>query len=422
MVEARMDGIGEAVDGGWVWARLEELATFGALPNGGVRRLSLSGEEREATRRIAEWTDALGCRLLTDAFGNLFIRRDGTADLAPVVTGSHVDTQPAGGRYDGAYGVVAGLALLEALQRTGTRHRRPIEVVAWTNEEGSRFSPGTMGSAVFAGAANLARFLETTDSAGVPMGEELARSLALLDSLGAERRPFGFPIHALIEAHIEQGPILEAEGVPLGVVAAMQGPAWYRFMVEGEAAHAGTTPRSARRDAFLGASELAAALRAETLDPEDAVRFTIGRFEVSPGSPNTVPDYVLFTVDLRHFKASVLDRIDRAFAALAGKEWARCRVTMTRDMRLDPVTFSTRLVERLETAAARLGLPTRRMLSGAFHDAAYLARHCPAAMLFIPCAGGVSHHPAERITPEDATAGARVLAEAVLSLADEAAE
>lgn len=152
------------------------------------------------------------------------------------------------------------------------------------------------------------------------------------------------------------------------------------------------------------------------------MRFTIGRFEVSPGSPNTVPDRVLFTVDLRHFDASILDRIDRAFEALAGDEWARCRVKMTRDMRLDPVTFAARLVERLETAAVRLGLGTRRMLSGAFHDAAYLAHHCPAAMLFIPCAGGVSHHPAERITPEDAKAGARVLAQAVLPLANEDAE
>lgn len=168
-----------------------------------MRRLSLSDEEREATKRLAHWAQALDCRLLTDAVGNLFIRREGMADLPPVVTGSHIDTQPAGGRYDGAYGVVAGLALLEALQRTGMRHRRPIEVVAWTNEEGSHFSPGAMGSAILAGAADLAGHLQTTDPADVRMADELARSLALLDALGAERRPFGFPIHALIEAHIE---------------------------------------------------------------------------------------------------------------------------------------------------------------------------------------------------------------------------
>lgn len=412
-----MNAIGEAIDGDWLWRRLEELAAFGARDDGGVCRLALSQGERDATRRLADWAGAMGASMHTDAIGNLFFRREGREDLTPVVTGSHIDTQPMGGRYDGAYGVLAGFALLEALARTGTTHRHPIEVVAWTNEEGARYSPGAMGSAAFTGHGKLEDYLKVADPDGVRLEDELAVTLASLDALGARRRDFGFPIHALVEAHIEQGPILEAEGVPVGVVTGVQGPAWYRVEVKGEAAHAGTTPRAARRDAFVGASELARAMREAAQDPEDTIRFTIGRFEVLPGAPNTVPDSVRFTVDLRHVEAATLDRLDGVLRELAAREWAGCTASLTRDMRLDPIAFPQDLVDAVEEAGAKLGIATRRILSGAFHDAAYLAAHCPSVMLFIPCARGVSHHPSESITPQDAAAGARVLAEAVLSLA-----
>ncbi|PMR77213.1 M20 family metallo-hydrolase [Billgrantia endophytica] len=409
--------IGALLNGNWLWDRLNDLAAIGALSNGGVCREALSDGERSALVLLAEWAGQLGCTIHTDAIGNLFIRREGIEALPPVLIGSHIDTQPVGGKYDGTYGVLAGLALLEAFHRAGVEHRRPIEVVAWTNEEGSRFSPAAMGSACFTGHADHETLRELRDVDGTRLGDELDRTLLKLERLGATRREFGFPVHCYLEAHIEQGPILEAEGAVVGIVNAIQGANWYQFEVRGSVAHAGTTPRALRKDAFAGAMELAAALREQATDPDDEVRFTIGRFILQPGSPNTIPDSATFTVDLRHYDNTLLERLDLAFSKLAERKWANCSVEMRREMCLGTVRFDDGLLNVLERTAKRQGIEYRRLSSGAFHDAAHLARHCPSAMLFIPCEGGISHHPHERITKEDAIAGARVLAEAVISIA-----
>ena len=407
-----------AVDGGWLWERLNALAAIGGRQDGGVSRSALSEGERQAIGLIAGWADELGCRIFSDAIGNVFVRRDGIEDLPPVVTGSHIDTQPVGGRYDGTYGVVAGLATIEALHRTGTLHRRPIEVVAWTNEEGSRFAPGAMGSAAFMGFEDVDVLRERRDCDGVSLGKELDRNLAALESLGAEQRAFGMPFHAFVEAHIEQGPLLEEAETPIGIVEGVQGLAWYRFDVEGVAAHAGTTPLEGRHDAFLGASELAANLRQAAIKASPQVRFTIGRFEVLPGSPNTIPNHVGFFVDLRHFAPDVLDGLHRIFTDLCNGVWQGCTISMSRQMRIEPVQFSQMVTNELEVSARRLKVPFTRLRSGAFHDAAHLAAHCPTSMLFIPCKNGISHHPDESIKFSDAEIGGRVLAHSVLSLAN----
>ena len=405
------------IDGSWLWDRLQATARIGRTDDGGVARLAYSGDERALIGEMAGWARDLGLTLFTDAAANLFFRREGLEDLPPVVLGSHIDTQPTGGRYDGAYGVIAGLAVAEALHRHDRRFRRPIEIAAWMNEEGCRFSPGTTGSALFTGALALDDAREAMDEEGTRLGDELDRHLDLLAGLGVEQRPFGFPMHAFVEAHIEQGPVLEKSGYDIGIVTAAQGPIWYRVEVEGVAAHAGTTPRANRRDAVQGAMELAAAMRGETLDAADEIRFTIGSFDVSPSSINTVAERVVFTVDLRHLDQAVLDRIDARFRAFAARTWAGCDVRLIEKMRRPPVAFDPHVREALKAGAA--GRPYLELPSGAFHDAVCLVPHCPTGMLFIPCRDGVSHHSSEHIEPAHALAGAEVLARTTMLLAEE---
>lgn len=405
------------IDGEALWRRLQELATFGARSDGGVDRPALSATERAARRRLIEWADALGATSHIDPAGNMFFRRAGIDDLDPVLFGSHIDSQPNGGRYDGAYGVVAGFALLEAAARAQLVHARPIEVVVWNNEEGSRYSPGAMGSALFAGQIGLDALRDVQDADGLRFADELEATIVDAKAAGARERKLGFPVHAFIEPHIEQGPILEREGLPVGIVDGIQGLRWYRVTVHGSSAHAGTTPRAARRDAFVGAAELAAALRAPTIDSEDAVRFTIGRFRVFPGSPNTIAERAEFSVDLRHNDDALLTSLDEVFAELAQRSWSGCSVEMERVMTLSPVSFDERVISLLEQGARTSGRSYRRMTSGAFHDATHMASLCPTAMVFIPCAAGISHNPLERIEPHDALAGAEVAIAAIVALA-----
>src|SRR5919201_2916864 len=291
-----------------LWQRHMDLASIGATGRGGVNRQALTPEDVEARLRLLAWAASRGFSASVDAIGNVFMRRPGSDPTAsPVVAGSHLDTQPTGGNFDGVYGVLAAFEVLEAASDAGVVIHRPLEVVVWTNEEGARFQPTTMGSAVFAGALPLETALATTDAAGICVAEALAETLQRLAI--PQQRMFRFPMAAYLEAHIEQGPILEAAHHTIGIVSGIQGLRWFQVEVTGEEAHAGTTPRRIRKDALVAAVRMVTALQDLMNDAADTVRFTVGRFEVAPNSPNTVPSRVLFTIDLRHPDADVLSRL-----------------------------------------------------------------------------------------------------------------
>ena len=414
---AEQGDLAGAVSEARLWQRHVEMAKIGATPKGGVNRLALTEEDNRARQLLCSWAAERGYAVFADGIGNLFVRRAGSDDkAAPVMSGSHMDTQPTGGRFDGMYGVLAAFEALEALDDAGIRTRRPIEAVAWTNEEGSRFQPGTMGSAVFAGDMSLESCLTVVDSAGVRLGEALKKSMAATPR--AVERPFKVPVAAYVEAHIEQGPRLEIAGRPIGVVTGIQGSRWYTVEVTGEEAHAGTTPLAARKDAFRAASAMVQALQELMADPTDTVRFTIGRFEVMPGSPNTVPGRVLFTIDFRHPENETIvrlgDQIEPICKALAGP----CSVSVTRTSHHESTWFDREVVDLIAKASDELGLPKMELFSGAGHDARCIAPLCPTGMIFVPCAGGVSHNEAEDAMPSDLAAGARVLAQVLRELAD----
>lgn len=396
---------------------LATVAKFGARSDGGVARLALDDNDTRARLWLVEQANALGATASVDAIGNVFLDIPGSdPELAPVVTGSHLDSQPAGGKYDGALGVLAGLEALRALKQAGFAPRRPLSLVSWTNEEGARFSPGTSGSAVFCGVRSLNETRSVEDSDGNSLGRALDTCLAELDAAGVPRRPLATPMHAFLELHIEQGPILEREGAPVGVVEGIQGVSWFEVTVSGSANHAGTTPRAMRRDALEGACALATALREAARDSEDRVRFTIGKFAVSPGSVNTIPDQVTFTIDLRHPEAATLKALEAEFNKLAQQTWANCQATLTSLSRVEPVDFPATLTDLLDNTAQQLCIHAPRLVSGAFHDSIHLANHCPTAMLFVPCRDGLSHHPDEHTELDDAVAGTQLLAASLASL------
>jgi N-carbamoyl-L-amino-acid hydrolase len=396
---------------------LANVAMMGGRSDGGVARLALDDNDTRARLWLIEQASALGAKASVDAIGNVFLDVPGSEpELEPVVTGSHLDSQPAGGKYDGALGVLAGLEALRALKQVGFTPRRPLSLVSWTNEEGARFSPGTSGSAVFCGVRRLEETRQIKDSDGVNLGSALDACLAELDATGVPRRPLATPMHAFLELHIEQGPILEREGAAVGVVEGIQGVSWFEVSVSGSANHAGTTPRAMRRDALEGACALATALRETARDSEDRVRFTIGKFAVSPGSVNTIPDQVTFTIDLRHPDAATLKALEAEFNALALQAWAGCQATLTSLARVEPVAFPATLTALLDDTAHELGVTAPRLVSGAFHDAIHLANHCPTAMLFVPCRDGLSHHPDEHTELDDAVAGTQLLAASLASL------
>lgn len=409
--------VASAVSESRLWQRHVEMAKIGGTPKGGVNRLALTAEDNRARQLLCAWAKQRNYQVFIDGIGNLFVRRPGTdKDAAPVMSGSHMDTQPTGGRFDGMYGVLAAFEALEALDDAGVETKRPIEAVAWTNEEGSRFQPGTMGSAVFAGMKSLETCLGVVDSTGVSFGEALKGSLAATPE--AVQRPFKIAVSGYVEAHIEQGPRLEIAGKPIGVVTGIQGSRWFTIEVTGDEAHAGTTPLAVRKDAFSAAVAMVQALQELMEDPTDTVRFTIGRFEVMPGSPNTVPGKVLFTIDFRHPEDEVIarlgDQVEPICKALAGP----CGVTVTETSRHPSTWFDRKIVDMVARATDALELPKMELFSGAGHDARCMQPLCPTGMIFVPCAGGVSHNEAEDASPSDLAAGARVLASVLRELAD----
>ena len=391
------------------------MARIGATGRGGVDRQALTPEDAEARSLLAEWATTRGFGVFLDEAGNLFVRREGSDPSAPaILSGSHLDTQPAGGNFDGVFGVLGAFETLEALEDAGIGHRRSIEAVVWTNEEGCRFAPGCTGSLVFSGQHDIEDLWEAVAPDGAVMKDELERTLASLPS--AARRG-GSAVAGYVEAHIEQGPRLEEEGLTVGVVTGIQGSASFEVTVTGEEGHAGTVPLAARRDAFRSAHAVIDALQRELADPEDTVRFTVGRFGVWPGSPNTIPGKASFTIDLRHPDAACLrwavDRVAELSALHAGP----CDVAVAcRDCAL-PVDFDPGVVERIGRVAGELGIPAMPMASGAYHDARNLAPLCPTGMIFVPCERGISHNEAESARAEDLAEGTRVLADVLCEMA-----
>ena len=406
-----------AVDERRLCDRLDAMARIGAIPGQGVNRPALSPQDIEARALLLSWARELGLAASVDSIGNLFLRREGLDPSAdPVMTGSHMDSQPKGGRFDGIYGVLAGLEALEAMAAAGVRTRAPVEVVAWTNEEGGRFPPCTMGSMVFAGARTVEDFADVRDNAGIRLGDALAQTLAATPD--AMRRPSGGRVGAYVEAHIEQGPVLESAALQIGAVTGIQGMRWFNVEVSGESAHAGTAPVSLRRDALRQAVAMIGALRELTADPADVTRFTVGRMLVTPNSPNSVPSHVLFSVDIRHPDAAAIARLGEAVEPPCRALAETCEVTVTPTLHDDPTAFDPAIVTLVEAASGAIGLPSMRLPSGASHDAMYMNRLCPTGMIFVPCERGISHNEAENAKPADLAAGARVLAATLAELAN----
>jgi len=400
-----------------LWQRHADMARLGGTPKGGVNRQALSAEDAAARNQLAGWARARGFGLFTDPIGNLFVRRDGTDPAAlPVVSGSHMDSQPTGGRFDGMYGVLAAFEALEALEDAGVKTKRPVMAVAWTNEEGSRFQPGAMGSGAFAGQYALDDMLAQRDWKGVVLKDALAETLTAAPA--PVHGALGFPLDSYVEAHIEQGPRLENERKTIGVVTAIQGSRRYIVTIDGEEAHAGTTPRAARKDAYAAATRIAAAMYEATTDADDTLRFTIGRVEVAPGSPNTVPGKVVFTIDMRHPHNEVLEAHEAKLKAIVAAKAAPCPAAIERVTNVAPTDFAPQVIGLVRTAARTLGLTNMDMPSGAGHDAMHIARLCPAGMIFVPCERGISHNEIENATPEDLAAGAQVLVEVLEALAN----
>ncbi|MDJ0683359.1 MAG: M20 family metallo-hydrolase [Alphaproteobacteria bacterium] len=394
-----------------LWGRLAEMARLGATPKGGVNRQALTEMDGLARRTLADWALGRGFSIFQDEMANLFVRREGQDEsLPPVTTGSHLDTQPTGGRFDGAYGVMAGFEALEALEDAGVETLHPVEVVAWTNEEGSWFPNNAMGSAIYAGKRPLETALATQNPDGERFADAVRPILALTDD--AAPRALGAPMAAYVEAHIEQGPVLEAQEETIGVVTSIQAQHRYTVDILGREAHAGTTPRANRADAVMTAVEIIAALEREARDPDDLLRFTVGRLQAYPGSPNTVPGKVHFTIDLRHPDDSTIEAMAEKITTIPGRIAAQndCEATVSPVSGDGATPFDAGVIDLVDSVRDALDLPGRRMASGAGHDAMYMAARCPTGMIFVPCVGGISHNEAEDAKPEDLAAGARVLA------------
>jgi N-carbamoyl-L-amino-acid hydrolase len=406
------------------WDRLMQMAALGGftdpLGHPGVNRPCLTPLDREARRLLIGWGAAIGLTPSIDALGNLFLRHEGSEPgLAPVLIGSHMDSQPNGGRFDGIWGVVAALEAVQALREAGVATRRPIEVVAWTNEEGGRYAPGCMGSMAYAGYRPADSWDVVADGEGIRFGDALREQLALEADL--PRRTLGVvegqAPFAYLEAHIEQGPRLEAEGLDIGIVTGIQGSRWFLVELTGASAHAGTAPLALRRDAVQDMLRAITALNALTVDPADVLRFTVARIEVHPNTSNSVAERVRFTIDLRHPEAAVLIPKGDAIEPTIRAAVRHCDVVVTERFHALPVAFDPLVTGAVERAAAAQGLQAVRMPSGAFHDAQFMVPLCPSGMIFVPSRAGVSHNPAEYSSPAQLAAGTRVLAQALAELA-----
>ncbi len=406
------------IDARRLWQSLMDLAQIGATPKGGVRRLALTDEDRQGRDLVARWCRGAGLDLRIDAVGNMFARRDGTDATAPAVaTGSHIDTQPSGGKFDGNFGVLAGLEVMRTLNDLGVQTRAPLEVVVWTNEEGTRFTPVMMGSGAFAGTFTADFVHAQKDIAGITVGDAL-KGIGYLGTQPCGDVPGGM-FAAYFEAHIEQGPVLEAHGLPIGVVSGALGQQWYDVTVTGQDAHAGPTPMALRKDAMLATARMIDAVNRIALAEAPHGRGTVGFVQVTPNSRNVIPGLVQFSVDFRNLAQEGLNRMDTAmrleFARLASD--GQVSVEIKQVVKFEPTLFDSACVASVRHAAETLGLAHMDVVSGAGHDAVYVAAVAPAGMIFIPCKDGISHNEIEDALPEHIEAGANVLLLAMLERA-----
>ncbi len=404
------------VDGDRLWDSLMEMAKIGATPKGGVKRLTLTDLDRDSRDLFQEWAVEAGCSLEVDQMGSMFLRRAGTDDtLAPVMIGSHLDTQPTGGKFDGALGVLAGLEVVRTLKDLGIKTRHPIEIVNFTNEEGSRFAPAMVASGVTAGVFDLDFALSREDGDGSKLGDELKRI-----GYAGDAQVAGRPFHAFLEVHIEQGPFLEEDGIDIGVVTLANGQKWYEITVEGFESHAGPTPMTRRKDALLGAAGIIEKVNAIGMAYQPGGCATVGMIEAEPNSRNVIPGKVFLTVDFRHPEPDALAEMAAELEAAVPEICAGRQVTAQMEKIFDfaPLHFDERCIAAVRGAAEKLGFSHRDVTSGAGHDAVHMGMAGPAAMIFTPCIDGISHNEAEDMTKEWAAAGGSVLLHAALELAE----
>lgn len=404
------------IDSARLWQSLMDLARLGATAKGGVCRLALTDLDRQARDLFVQWCEAAGCTVSIDAVGNIFARRPGrNPKLPPVMTGSHIDTQPTGGKFDGCFGVMAGLEVIRTLNDLGVDTEAPLEVVVWTNEEGSRFAPCMMGSGVFAGKFTLEETLAKRDAQGVSVGEAL-------NAIGyaGPRAVQGHPVGAYFEAHIEQGPILEDQAKTIGVVLGALGQKWFDLTLRGVEAHAGPTPMHLRKDALVGAAAVVEAVNRAALGHQPHACGTVGCLQAYPGSRNVIPGEVRMTLDFRHLQGEQLDAMISEVRTVIEATCARHGLSHTLVPTADfpALYFDKGCVDAVRESAKALGLPHMDIVSGAGHDAIFLAEMGPAGMIFVPCENGISHNEIENATPEDLAAGCAVLLRAMLAASE----
>jgi N-carbamoyl-L-amino-acid hydrolase len=413
----------QRIDDTRLWDMLMEFAQIGGTPAGGVKRITLTDEDRRGRELFTALTKAAGCTVRVDSMGNMFARRPGRdPSRLPVLMGSHLDSQPTGGKFDGALGVIAGIEVLRTLADLDIVTEAPIELVNWTDEEGCRFGRAMMGSAVWAGVSAETAVKALRDDSGISVEEGLRQ----IGYIGAEPcAPFA--ADAMFELHIEQGPILEAENKPIGIVTGAQAQVWWEAEVTGQDSHAGTTPAKTRKDALLTAAriiELVDRIMREDGDTSitDPGRGTVGRLAVFPNSPNVIPGRVKFNIEFRNPSDARIAQIEATFPAAAAAIAAAngTTLTLTPVFRVPAQPFDESCIALVEAAAAKLGYPALRLVSGAGHDAVHVATRVPTAMIFTPCKDGLSHNEAESVEPHEAAAGAQVLFEAVLARANRA--
>lgn len=402
------------IDAERLWSTIMETARFGATEKGGVRRLTLTDLDRVVRDWFVAACKQAGCSITIDEMGNIFARRPGRNDaLPPVAIGSHLDTQPTGGKFDGILGVLAGLEVLRTLNDAGIETNAPIEVINWTNEEGSRFAPAMLSSGVFAGVFTRDYAYAREDRDGKRFGEELARIGYRGDAKCGDHK-----LAAHFELHIEQGPILEAENKTIGIVTGAQGVRWYEATVTGTDSHAGSTPMPLRRDALLATARMIQAVNAIALAHAPNAVCTVGLIESRPNSRNVIPGETFFTIDFRHPTEAVLEMMEREAEAALRKiaDDAGADLALSRIWSAAPVQFHQDCVTAVRGAAEQLGYPSREIISGAGHDSVYVAGVVPTSMIFVPCEKGISHNELEKTEPEQAAAGANVLLHAVLDM------
>ncbi|MBT7951717.1 MAG: Zn-dependent hydrolase [Gammaproteobacteria bacterium] len=400
------------IDGDRLWDSLMEMAEIGATSKGGCNRQALTNEDRAGRSLFVNWCEEAGCKIKIDKMGNIFARRPGKDNSLSVLAGSHLDTQPTGGKYDGVYGVLAGLEVIRSLNDVGLETELPIEVVCWTNEEGARFSPAMIGSGVWAGEFDIEYGHTRTDKKGKNILDELKR----IGYLGEEQCKAG-AFKAAYELHIEQGPILEQEKTQIGVVTGVQGMRWYDLIIEGQSCHAGPTPMELRKDPVMGLQLILARLYKLIEDNTPWSRITFGDINAIPGSRNTVPEKIILSVDLRHPDQKILDELDSIFHAIVKQECNQSGLTGNIENKWNSpaVKFDNKCIDNVQQAVNQLGYKNIQMVSGAGHDSVYVSRVAPTSMIFVPCKDGLSHNELENASKSDLEAGCNVLLFAILN-------